>query len=281
MTLTMSQLARAPGLDRPRLLNLGCGARFHDAWINVDLQPIDNAVRRHDVGRRLPFPDQHFSAVYHSHLLEHLPPPAALALIQECFRVLQPGGTLRIAVPDLEDIARLYLEALDHAWLEDPEATQRHAWLVMELYDQTTREQPGGRMLQHMNHAGAYAWQRLGADAVALRRHLQRRSAPPTWRQRLRGWLLGSWRERLVRRLLGAEYALLQLGRFRRSGEVHQWMYDRVSLRALVREAGFAAFRCVGPRESAIAGWDSYGLDVSQDGRPAKPDSLYAEATRP
>src|SRR6476646_9135325 len=86
----------------PALLNLGCGQRFHPAWTNLDLTPTDSSIRRWDVTASLPFADASFDAVYHSHLLEHLPAEKALPFLRECRRVLKPGGTLRIAVPDLE-----------------------------------------------------------------------------------------------------------------------------------------------------------------------------------
>jgi hypothetical protein len=153
----------------------------------------------------------------------------------------------------------------------------------MEMYDQVTRETPGGAMVEYLRtEAIELAWYRLGADGVVLKRHLEKPIPLPTkksWMTRLRGWLCGSWRERAIRWLLGEEYAHLQLGRFRRSGEVHHWMYDRVSLRALLREAGFTNFRCVGPMESDIPGWSGYHLDVASDGGPCKPDSLFVEAT--
>ena len=111
----------------------------------------------------------------------------------------------------------------------------------------------------------------------------QRREVPaksPTWRDRVNGWLFGSWRERLIRWLLGTEYPLLQMGRFRRAGEVHHWMYDRVSLRELLVAAGSVHFRCVGPTESAVPGWSAYDLDTTADGEVCKPDSLFVEARR-
>jgi hypothetical protein len=85
----------------------------------------------------------------------------------------------------------------------------------------------------------------------------------------------------MIRWLLGREYELLQLGRFRKSGEVHLWMYDRHSLRELLTGAGFVAFRLPSARESAIPGWTDAHLDTLESGEPAKPDSLYAEAARP
>ena len=81
--------------------------------------------------------------------------------------------------------------------------------------------------------------------------------------------------------MLGKEYALLQLGRFRRTGELHQWMYDRVSLRSLLREAGFVDFRCVTSTQSAIPNWIDYHLDTTPDGAVCKPDSLFVEAGKP
>jgi SAM-dependent methyltransferase len=258
-----------------RYLNLGCGARFHAAWTNVDLHPQSPGVRRHDVTRPLPFDDAMFDAVYHSHVLEHLPRDRAPALLAECRRVLRPGGVLRVAVPDLEQIARLYLDALDRG------DRRGHHWLTLELLDQAVRETPGGGMLTYLADAPAeLAWWRLGADGTIIRRHLEQRpTAPPrpAWYRRL----VGGWRERLLRRLLGDEYALLQLGRFRRGGEVHHWMYDRRSLADLLTAAGFRDVRRVAHDESAILGWPTFGLDTRPDGTPAKPDSLYLEATRP
>jgi SAM-dependent methyltransferase len=267
--------------DRKRRLNLGCGGRFHPDWINLDRHPQHPSVRGHDVTTGLPFPAGHFDAVYHSHLLEHLPRDQALPLVRECFRVLRPGGILRVAVPDLEQIARLYLESLDGAWAGDAEARRRHAWALLELYDQAVRERPGGEMLTYL--AGAtgradLAWHRLGADGAIIRQHLGCAMTPPA---PLLGSFWRRWRERLIRWLLGCEYDLLQVARFRRGGEVHLWMYDRHSLRELLSRAGFVDFRLTAAGESRIPGWADDRLDTQPDGSPAKPDSLYAEAIRP
>jgi predicted SAM-dependent methyltransferase len=276
---TQAEVSAQNAVAAPALLNLGCGQRFHADWINLDLAPVDGSVRRWDATQALPFADTSFDAVYHSHLLEHLPRPQALPFLRECQRVLRPGGVLRMAVPNLEAIARLYLYSLDDAWNGDKEATAHHRWLVMELYDQATREQPGGTMLAELqNESCPLAWYRLGCDAANIQAATP--TPAPTWRHRVRGWLFGSWRERLVRWLLGPEYSMLQLGRFRRSGEVHHWMYDRVSLRQLLTDAGFVHVRCVGPTESWIPGWNAYHLDVTPSGDVCKPDSLFVEARR-
>lgn len=265
----------------PRLLNLGCGQRFHPAWTNVDLAPAHTSIGRCDVTQPLPFEDGAFDAVYHSHLLEHLPHAQALPFLQECRRILKPGGVLRLAIPNLEAIARLYLYALDDAWNGDQDASAHHRWLLLELYDQATRETPGGAMIGALrDQACELAWFRLGIDGAIIRQQRESPCKSTTWRDRVKGLLFGSWRERLVRWLLGKEYPLLEIGRFRRAGEVHHWMYDRVSLRALLQEAGFIHFRCVGPTESAVPDWNAYELDTTADGAVCKPDSLFVEARR-
>src|SRR5262249_55509985 len=90
----------------------------------------------------------------------------------------------------------------------------------------------------------------------------------------------GARRESRIQRALGPEYELLQLGRFRRSGEVHQWMYDSYSLSRALVEAGFVAPRRMRANESRVIDWTTFGLDTEPDGRPYKPDSVYVEAVR-
>jgi predicted SAM-dependent methyltransferase len=64
-----------------------------------------------DLSKPLPFPDNSVSAIYASHVLEHLYRSQALALLSECKRVLKPGGTLRLVVPDLHAMIGEYLNS--------------------------------------------------------------------------------------------------------------------------------------------------------------------------
>jgi predicted SAM-dependent methyltransferase len=85
-----------------RCLNLGCGSRFHPTWTNLDAISSNAAVRACDLNKGIPFPDNSFQVVYHSHVLEHFPKDKAFELMQECRRVLETGGVIRVAVPALE-----------------------------------------------------------------------------------------------------------------------------------------------------------------------------------
>ena len=241
-------------------LNLGCGSRHHPEWVNLDSDPDDATVQRWDIGRGLPFETGAFDAVYHSHLLEHLRPADVEALMRETVRVCRPGGVVRIVVPDLERIAREYLRLLDAALAGEPGAEADYDWIMLELYDQAVREESGGRMEDALSGElpnRDYVTRRVGHAAFPKRSRL---------------------RHRIARAVRGRA---LQIGRFRLSGEVHHWMYDRFSLARLMTRFGLAEPRVMRAGESAIEGWAGYHLDVLEDGSVAKPDSLFMEARRP
>jgi predicted SAM-dependent methyltransferase len=266
----------------PRLLNVGCGSRFHRAWVNVDAAPGGREVRAHDVRRGLPFPDRTFDAVYHSHVLEHLDREHGLALLRECRRVLVPGGVIRVVVPDLEGIARSYLEALQDARRNLPGAGERHAWMMLEMLDQSARHESGGEVpgfLGAASHAGReFAVRRCGAEIRAL---LEARAAPRTplgTRLRRTRGLVGIGARWLLGLIAGARF---RVGAFRTSGEVHLCMYDAFSLEQALGAAGFVEVRVVGATESWIPRWTEYLLDADGAGTPHKPDSLYVEARVP
>ena len=126
-----------------RYLNLGCGDRFHPAWTNVDLAPCAPGIIKHNLNQALPFDDDGFDAVYLSHVLEHFEPNAGLRLLAECHRVCAPGGVLRVVVPDLEMIVRLYLKYLEDAVAGNEKAVPRYHWMTLELFDQMVRTQSG------------------------------------------------------------------------------------------------------------------------------------------
>ena len=69
-------------------------------------------------------------------------------------------------------------------------------------------------------------------------------------------------------------------GLFRRSGEVHRWMYDRFSLALALRDAGYTDISRFRADTSRIPGFEEYGLDAA-NGAVRKPDSLFMEAVKP
>ncbi len=139
-----------PEENELRYLNLGCGQRFRPEWVNLDLHPAGANVQRWDLQRKLPFSDGSFDVVYHSHVLEHFSKAEGLRFLGECHRVVRPGGIIRVAVPDLEKIARLYIEAFDRSLAGDSMWQSRYEWILLEMYDQTVRRTSGGEMLAYL-----------------------------------------------------------------------------------------------------------------------------------
>ena len=90
-------------------LHLGCGPNHMDGWVNIDLEAEYEPDLQHDLSTGLPYADDSVDLVYSEHFFEHLPLAAGYALMQECHRVLRPGGVLRIAMPDLESTVHAYL----------------------------------------------------------------------------------------------------------------------------------------------------------------------------
>jgi predicted SAM-dependent methyltransferase len=117
----LSQLRRRRVLpQRDAKLHLGCGSVNLDGWVNIDLEAAADLAL--DVRAGLPFADGSARLVYHEHLMEHLTVDEGVRCLRDWFRVLAPGGVLRIATPDLEYIVERYQGPWrDQAWLELPE----------------------------------------------------------------------------------------------------------------------------------------------------------------
>ena len=74
----------------------------------VDAPGVDHLGDARDLSR---FPAFEFSAVYASHIFEHIDYQYEMQrTINEWSRVLEPGGTLYISVPDMDVLCRLFVK---------------------------------------------------------------------------------------------------------------------------------------------------------------------------
>jgi predicted SAM-dependent methyltransferase len=255
------------------LLNLGCGSTYHLDWDNFDLVPSHDSIRPIDLLKKLPFRDASYGFCYSSHVLEHMPRSQAPIFLKEMYRILRPGGVVRIVVPDLEGIVRRYLHELESVVSGDESAHARHEWMLIELLDQLTRTFSGGFMgrLWHSRPLASRSLieDRLGNEA---RKWLQKldndflRGAIPISPQQIFDAPASSPEEEAS---------------FRNKGEIHRWMYDHVSLGRLLREAGFHQIERCESRKSWLPDFHTYLLDTDRDGVVRKPDSLFMEAIKP
>jgi predicted SAM-dependent methyltransferase len=273
-------------------LNVGCGSTFDPSWVNIDIVSKSSHVEACDIRQGIPYANDYFDVCYHSHVLEHLTPEQAKTLLTECWRVLKPQGVLRVVVPNLEDIVRHYLSALEQVEAGQIDATPNYDWMMLELYDQVVRNTPGGQMRAYLRKPELsnqeFVFSRIGDAALYTKKPAP---LPPLsfWSKLRSKPLHRLWQK--CRNLITAEdIVALVAGKraaeaftaavFRDSGEIHQWMYDRFSLRRLLEQSGFVEVSVCRADQSQIENFSEYGFDV-MNGRVRKPDSLFMEGKKP
>jgi predicted SAM-dependent methyltransferase len=240
-----------------QILNLGCGSKTHPALVNIDwsihlriarnplaraLAPLiagkergerivnlPESVMVHNLAKGIPFADGTADGVYHSHVIEHLGRQIVPGFLAEIYRVLKPGGMVRIVAPDMEHLCRRYLDSLDRRRAGEGVSGDHEEYLA-EIVEQMTR---------------------IEADGTSRQKPLRR----------------------FIENLL--------LGDARRRGEVHQWMYDELTLSAILAKVGFTDIQRATFDSSRIDQWSEYRLDLNDEGGEYKPGSLYIEGRKP
>ena len=276
-------------------LNLGCGDRYHPDWTNINFISTGEGVIAHNLKQGIPFPDESFDVVYHSHVLEHFSKKEAEPFIKECYRVLRPQGVLRVVVPDLEEIVRMYLHSLDKVSDGLSEWADNYDWMLLEMYDQTVRNQSGGEMSNFLAQPNIsnqdFVIKRCGVEikniiAAQKTTHVTK-SVPTSNLKKLlqhiyRLLRYGDYRYQAIVKLIlkPPDLEALRTGQFRQSGEVHQWMYDRYSLGKILQQMGFTEIIQRQADVSYISNWSDFNLDTEPDRTVYKPDSLYIEAIK-
>jgi predicted SAM-dependent methyltransferase len=263
------ELIQAKMASGSRMINLGCGSKYVRDWVNIDFKSSSPDVIPYDLRQELPFTSSSCNFIYASHILEHFTRDEARIFLYECHRSLEKGGFLRIVVPDLETITRLYLHYLDAAIdCNSKVAEARHEWMTLELLDQLTREHVGGHILKYFSQSEIpekdFAIERLGSEISRFLNNKKNLSASLSNKKTNKN----------------SNSSLNSYIDFRETGELHKWMYDRVSLRAILDSIGFINIKQCTAKESYIHGFESFLLDTNEDGSIRKPDSLFMECMK-
>ena len=92
------------------LVNVACGPQILDGFINVELVGPPPRVRW-DCRTSVPVADSSAAGIRAEHFFEHIEPREhAPAFLRDCRRALEPGGVLRLIVPDAERYLQAYCQ---------------------------------------------------------------------------------------------------------------------------------------------------------------------------
>lgn len=104
-------------VGRGARLHIGCGKKRLAGWINADgVAGVGDVV----MDLQSEFAPLSYSEIYGSHVLEHVWPEDTPAILKRLFNALQPGGTLRLSVPDIRLVVKNCIDG--HAYGDERSA---------------------------------------------------------------------------------------------------------------------------------------------------------------
>lgn len=122
---------RQTGLRR---LNWGCGTNPEPGWINSDRKEAPGIDLSCDIRDGLPLADGSIDYAVSIHALPEIPYPDLVPVLAELRRVLQPGGVLRLGLPDLDRGIDAYRRGdRDYFVIPDRDARSLGAKLVTQI----------------------------------------------------------------------------------------------------------------------------------------------------
>lgn len=131
--VSIDDLLQVPAGDK---LHIG-GREARPGWKILDIQPGPGVDYVGDIRNLAQFRDGEFSAIYSSHVFEHLSyQNELLGALTEIHRILAPGGKLFVSVPDLDTLCRLFVHG---------QATAEDRFYIMRMMF-------GGQMDEHDFH---------------------------------------------------------------------------------------------------------------------------------
>jgi SAM-dependent methyltransferase len=101
-------------IDNAKKLHLGCGNIRLDGFCNVDILQTAAVDVISDISKLDNFSNNSIELIYACHVLEHFSHVEAEQVLSRWFDVLKPGGEIRISVPDIDRIVRIYVDNWEH-----------------------------------------------------------------------------------------------------------------------------------------------------------------------
>jgi hypothetical protein len=99
-----TQIVNKDRVTKLKKLNLGSGSHIMEDHINVDHRAIKGVDLVADI-RHLPFKENTIEEILLSHVFEHFTELQSKEMIRYWFSLLEPGGMIKIIVPDIASMA--------------------------------------------------------------------------------------------------------------------------------------------------------------------------------
>ncbi|MBK9174861.1 MAG: methyltransferase domain-containing protein [Flavobacteriales bacterium] len=143
VTRNKAWLVRKRRWDGLEYLNVGCGYGLYEGFVNMDIvwKPgvlvWDISTIAHTP---LPFADATFKGIYTEHCLEHIELDEARANMREWHRVLKPGGSVRVIVPDAAIYINGWIASREGRYVELPYALEHAEATPMMSINRVSRD---------------------------------------------------------------------------------------------------------------------------------------------
>ena len=107
--------------ENQRCINIGGGNWYYPRWENIDYRANNRYVDYCldlKAQQKLPVKNDCTVLIFSSHCFEHLSDEDALFTLNECYRIMKPGGSIRISVPDMDKAFTAYQNG-DHRFFDE------------------------------------------------------------------------------------------------------------------------------------------------------------------
>ena len=94
-------------------LHLGCGKRYLEGYIHVDIAEFEHIDYQLPIDDLSTFKDNTVEEIYASHVLEYFDRNDVISVLTEWKRVLKTSGILRLAVPNFPKLVEVYQSSKD------------------------------------------------------------------------------------------------------------------------------------------------------------------------
>ena len=128
--------------DQTNYIDLGSGSVRHPGFTSIDFFNVPNVHYAADLRYPLRIGNDTTNGIFTEHVFEHLTYAEVDRMLAECYRVLKPGGSIRIIVPDISIFAKNYA-AGNSAWFDE--------WENMMFKNSTDAERAQRRLVTPMS----------------------------------------------------------------------------------------------------------------------------------